>query len=130
MTLRLIREPSMDGCTMGSLYVDGVWECWALEDPIRDVKIAGETAIPAGRYRVTVTHSPRFGRPMPLLHDVPGFAGVRIHAGNKAADTEGCILPGRSRGKASVYESRMAYEALLAKIRIAGEAWIEVEDPR
>lgn len=128
----------MDGATMGSLYINGVWECWCLEDVLREVpgrpvaewKVPGQTAIPAGRYRITVTHSPRFGRPMPLLHDVPGFSGVRIHAGNTATDTEGCILPGRSRGRASVYESRMAYEALLAKIRIAGEAWIDIENPR
>ena len=63
MNLRLVREPTIDGITThGSLYVEGHWQCWTLEDAIREVKIHGQTAIPAGRYRVEITFSQRFQR--------------------------------------------------------------------
>jgi hypothetical protein len=131
MRLRLIREPTRDGATMGVLFVDGAFFCFTLEDPIRDVKIPGDTAIPAGRYRVEVTMSPRFKRRLPLLIDVPNYTGVRIHAGNRSSDSEGCILPGRTRGTAMVMESRMALEHLLALIELATDpVWIEIENPR
>jgi len=133
MLLEVRREPSAHGCTLGSLYVDGEFECFTLEDVIREValqpvalwKIPGETAIPSGTYRVIVNMSNRFQRLLPLLVDVPGFAGVRIHSGNCAADTEGCILVGRRRGVATILDSRLAFEALFAKIQSAigrGEA--------
>jgi hypothetical protein len=133
MLLEVRREPSANGCTLGSLYVDGEFECFTLEDVIREValqpvalwKIAGETAIPSGTYQAIVNISNRFQRLLPLLVDVPGFAGVRIHSGNCAADTEGCILVGRRRGVATVLESRLAFQALFAKIQAAiarGEA--------
>jgi hypothetical protein len=130
MILRLIREPTRDGATMGVLFVDGAFFCFTLEDPIRDVKIPGDTAIPAGRYRVEVTMSPRFKRRLPLLIDVPNYTGVRIHSGNRSSDSEGCILPGRTRGTAMVMESRMALEHLLALIELATDpVWIEIENP-
>jgi hypothetical protein len=130
MILRLIREPTRDGATMGVLFVDGAFFCFTLEDPIRDVKIPGDTAIPAGRYRVEVTMSPRFKRRLPLLIDVPNYTGVRIHSGNRSSDSEGCILPGRTRGPAMVMESRMALEHMLALIELATDpVWIEIENP-
>jgi hypothetical protein len=139
MNLRLIREPSRDGATLGSLYADGHWCCWTVEDEIREVpgqpvdswKVQGATAIPAGRYRVHVTFSQRYGRRLPLLGDVPGFTGVRIHPGNVPADTEGCLLPGSVRGAGRVLESRKAFELLYARIEIAtGETWIAIENPQ
>ena len=133
MLLEVRREPSANGCTLGSLYVDGEFECFTLEDVIREValqpvalwKIPGLTAIPSGAYQVIVNMSNRFQKLLPLLVDVPGFAGVRIHSGNRAADTEGCILVGSRRGTAAVLESHVAFEALFAKIQAAigrGEA--------
>lgn len=124
---------------MGVLFVDGAFECFVLEDVIREVanqpvsawKVKGDTAIPAGRYRIVRTRSPRFGKVLPLLENVPGFEGIRIHAGNRSSDTEGCLLPGRARGTGMVMESRMAFEALDQKIRHAtGEVWIDIENPR
>ncbi|MFD2717889.1 DUF5675 family protein [Hymenobacter monticola] len=83
--------------TISELYVDGRFQCHILEDVTRkttDKKVYGATAIPCGTYKVIIDMSNRFKRLLPLLVDVPGFVGVRIHPGNKAADTEGCLLPG------------------------------------
>lgn len=138
MILRLIREPTRDGATLGSLYLNGHWECWTLEDalreqlgqPVADWKAPGVTAIPAGRYRVTVEPSPRFQRPLPRLHDVPGFSGILIHPGNDHEDTEGCLLVGRDRHQARVLQSKVAFEALYQQLRVAeGDIWIEIENP-
>jgi Family of unknown function (DUF5675) len=117
MELMLQREPSADGCTIGKLSVDGGFECFTLEDVIRDgPKIADRTAVPPGRYRIAITLSHRFGRMLPQLLDVPGFDGIRIHPGNTAADTSGCILVGQSRANDSVSSSRLAMEQLQRKI--------------
>ena len=137
MRLRLIREPSIETCTHGSLYVDGAWCMWTLEDVVREVegqpvsawKIPGRTAIPAGTYRVALTTSQRFGRVLPLLVDVDGFSGVRIHPGNTAADTEGCILPGTGRVPGRVTGSRVAFEQLYERLeRATSEPWIQIEN--
>lgn len=125
MRMILTRRPSDDGATIGHLVIDGEWECFTLEDVVRApaVKVYGQTAIPPGVYRVEVTWSPRFQRRLPLLHAVPGFEGVRIHPGNRADDTEGCILPGLAvgliDGKPAVMQSRIAFESLLGKIERA-----------
>ncbi len=133
MLMILQRSPSADGATVGELTIDGEHQCYTCEDVVRHgPKVPGETAIPAGRYRVVVTFSNRFQRLLPLLVDVEGFEGVRIHPGNTAADTEGCILPGLLRQSNSVGQSRMAFEPLMAKIVAAtqdgGEVWIDVRD--
>jgi hypothetical protein len=133
MQLRLVRSQRDPDVTIGELYVDGEFECFILEDAVRPVKIPGQTAIPKGRYRVEVTHSPRFGRPLPLLLAVPGYSGVRIHPGNFASDTEGCLLPGAERLEKSVGRSRVAFENLYIKITKAiddgQEVWITIEEP-
>ena len=94
MKLFLIRETGTDGFTAGNLFIDGVHECCSLEDEIRPVKIQNITAIPCGTYQVIITMSARFKKRLPLLLNVPGFAGIRIHSGNTALDTSGCILVG------------------------------------
>jgi hypothetical protein len=121
--LDLRRVVLTDEATVGDLSVDGVFECFTLEDRVRapGVKVPGKTAIPAGRYEVKITWSPRFRVDMPLLLDVPGFQGVRIHPGNTAEDTEGCILVGKTRmpyGDA-LAESRKAYASLFRKLKAA-----------
>lgn len=116
MTLTIMRENSAHGATHGVLFVDGCFECFTLEDEVRDAKIPGVTAIPAGTYSVALTHSPRFGRVLPLVQRVPGFEGVRIHAGNTAGDTHGCVLVGRTRGTATIGESALALSRLMTKL--------------
>jgi hypothetical protein len=118
-----------DDVTISGITVDGDWQCWGLEDPVREVqgqpvaswKVYGKTAIPAGRYKVELTMSARFKRILPILLDVPGFEGVRIHAGNTAADTEGCILVGNERLAKSLARSQLALAPFMAKM-----AWAQL----
>jgi hypothetical protein len=131
MDLLLRRDPSDAVCTIGRLFVNGVFECFTLEDIVRDgPKVQNQTAIPPGRYRVDITHSPHFDRMLPLLVDVPGFTGIRIHAGNTAGDTDGCVLVGGSRAHDSIRGSQLALAALQPKIASAAArdepVWIEV----
>lgn len=119
MKLLLQRHPSTPECTTGDLYIDGQWFCFTLEDVVRKDKIKGKTAIPAGIYKVTVNWSARFQRPLPLLLDVPNFIGIRIHTGNSANDTAGCILVGNELGKNSIYKSREAYADLFERMKVA-----------
>jgi hypothetical protein len=115
--LSLKRQPTKGGCTLGDMYVDGEWICFTLEDEVRDGhKVPGKTAIPAGTYTVTIDLSSRFGRLMPHVLNVPGFAGIRIHPGNTAENTDGCILVGNTRGTKSIGESRAAYSVLFAML--------------
>lgn len=127
MELRLEREPSSASCTLGELFVGDRLECFSLEDIVRDgPKVPGQTAIPAGRYQVIITFSNRFQCDMPILLDVPGFTGVRIHPGNTDAETDGCLLVGAARHVEMISRSRQAYAALYAKIETALDAGDEV----
>ena len=130
MKLEIKREPSTDVCTIGIMTVNGRFQCYTLEDVVRDQKIPGETAIPAGVYKVIITYSNRFKRDLPLLVNVENFSGVRIHPGNTAADTEGCILVGQSRTSSSVQMSRTAFGTLYSKLLTAWagqeEIWLKV----
>lgn len=131
MRLVLRRQPSSSVSTIGELFVAGSEGerrvCWTLEDPVREIpgrpvsewKIPGRTAIPAGSYAVGITWSNRFGRLMPLLRGVPGFSGVRVHPGNVAADTEGCILVGYDRSGDAILRSRAAFAEVLGMIESA-----------
>ena len=120
MELEVIRSDRTTKRTIGRMYVDGCFECYTLEDAVHDgPKIYGATAIPSGTYSVTITHSPHFGTELPLIMDVPNFSGIRIHAGNSAADTAGCILVGQSRTEDTVLDSRMALAKLQMKIASA-----------
>ena len=102
--------------TIGKLYIDGHYLCDTLEDTVRNgVKIAGKTAIPAGTYKVKKTMSPRFKKVLPEILNVPGFTGVRIHAGNTAIDTDGCLLLGLNKKKGQVLESQTTMAFFMAR---------------
>ena len=118
MEMTLTRIAKRPAYTIGRLEIDGTYFCDTLEPTWRDVgwgrpgrKVAGRTAIPEGRYAVAVTLSPRFGRWLPLLLHVPMFEGIRIHAGNSAQDTAGCILPGLNTVKGRVTPVGEAHRA-------------------
>ena len=117
--------------TIGKLSIDGHYFCDTLEDTVRPagVKIPGRTAIPAGKYQIEITESIRFNRLMPIIKDVPGFSGVRIHSGNTAEDTEGCILVGFNRVKSKVLDSRKTFQKLFKILIVAvrGGENLEIE---
>lgn len=107
--------------TIGRLYLDGVLECYTLEDRMRPrgEKVAGTTCIPEGVYRVKLVYWPKYSRLMPMLLDVPMFTGIFIHPGNIPEHTEGCILVGRTRSVDRIGESRVAFESLMQKLTSA-----------
>jgi hypothetical protein len=121
MELKLVREILTDESTVGSLYVDGVFECYTLEDRVRPVKVKGFTAIFPGHHEVVITFSERFRKPLPLLLNVPLFDGVRIHPGNTAKDTEGCVLVGTGKQANMITGSQLAFQKLFAKLLDAAQ---------
>ena len=131
MEMQLSRTIRTGISTIGELHVNGKPECFTLEDldrglssdmPLKSIqlkKVKAKTAIPTGRYQVVVDFSTRFKKQLPLLLNVPGFGGIRIHSGNTSADTEGCILVGTEKSKDFVGNSRNAFAALFSKIQLA-----------
>ena len=125
----LNRQTYTSQTTIGVLTYGDKKTCFTLEDVCSDknfdgdlddaseAKVKHETAIPAGRYKVIVTYSNRFKKPLPLLLDVKGFEGIRIHPGNTKANTSGCILPGLTKAENAVYSSRVAFNALFDYIK-------------
>ena len=135
MNLELVRDTFGDTFTLGKLYADGVKLGETCEDKDRHLeaggeKVYGQSAIPRGRYAVSVTYSNRFRRPMPIIHDVPGFSGVRIHGGNSDADTLGCPLLGGLRTARGVARCAAPNAWLISLIEAAEErgepVWLEV----
>lgn len=129
MELNLNRTTKTEQSTIGELSVNGTFECFILEDvdrglrqdmtlaQIQSMKIHSQTAIPVGRYEIAITFSNKFQKYLPLLLSVPGFEGIRIHPGNIPANTEGCLLPGTTKGENVVTESRKAFTQLFAKLK-------------
>lgn len=134
MELKLIRRLYTGRSTIGELRIGEAFQCFTLEDIVRSAgspKVPGATAIPSGRYEVILNHSQRFQQLMPLLLNVPGFQGIRIHSGNTDKDTEGCILVGRAKGLDMVLESRAAYADLFTKLlsaSVVGKVFIQIVD--
>jgi len=110
MIVKVVRSFKGPEYTIGKLYIDGAYFCDTLEDAVRakGEKVYGKTAIPSGMYRVKKTFSPRFKKILPEILEVEGFSDVRIHAGNTAKDTEGCLLLGLNKVKGSVINSQNA----------------------
>lgn len=135
MNLFLKRIYKGSAYTIGKLYIDGKYFCDTLEDVdrgltnsmplsvIRSKKISGQTAIPIGKYQVTLAvKSPKYSKIdyykqlcagyVPRLEEVKGYSGVLIHCGNTVQDTDGCILVGRNKKKGMVLDSRATFEKL------------------
>lgn len=122
MKLVLRRDHSSTRSTIGELRENGRHLlCYVLEDVVRETKVEHETAIPAGTYQIVLTFSDRFKRVLPELLNVPGFTGIRIHPGNVAADTWGCLLPGLEKAPDAVTHSVRAFESLFSVIKWAAE---------
>ena len=135
MDLLLTRTTLTPDETHGTLSIDGVHACYTLEDTVRPpgVKIQHETAIPAGRYALTITRSQRFGVMLPWMDVGQGWTGVRIHAGNTTADTSGCILVGLSHTDHTLLSSRLALakvQGALAQALSKGQpCWMTIVNP-
>jgi hypothetical protein len=121
MHVKVVRTTFTDRSTIGEMHVDDAFACFTLEDAVRPVKVPGMTAIPEGVYVMTVSFSSRFQRLLPEIHNVREFTGVRVHAGNTDADTEGCILVGQTRAADFVGNSRAAFNKLFPRIQAAAQ---------
>ena len=121
MNLKVVRKEFTSTSTIGEMFTNGEFECFTLEDTVREVgvKVDGKTAIPKGTYEVTITFSERFKRPLPLLMHVPMFVGIRIHPLNTAAETEVCIGVGQTKAKDFIGKSVAAFDILFGKIEAA-----------
>lgn len=128
-----------DRYTIGSMFFDEEYLCDTIEDKVRDFnedgdlldegeeKVYGETAIPYGTYKIELSMSPKFKRYLPMILDVKHFTGIRIHRGNTAADSHGCILPGENKVKGKVINSTKYELEIIKRIREATKAGKEVE---
>lgn len=141
MKLVLKRINNQDNYCEGKLYIDGIYQCDVIEDTdrglnnemsiteIQSKKVYGETAIPKGTYQITLdVVSPKFKNrswatfcegKLPRLLDVPGFEGVLIHVGNKAADSLGCLLVGQKSSDGIVSNSTQTFKDLYYKLKQA-----------
>ena len=141
MDLRLRRIARRETYTIGHLYIDGVYFCDTIEDTDRGLRQSlpesvnrakkrfGATAIPTGRYQVTLgVKSPKFSKKkqydfcggyLPRLINVPAFEGVLIHIGNTAKDTDGCLLVGKNTKVGKVLDSATTFRNLYAKLKAA-----------
>ena len=134
MKLVLTRHARRADYTIGRLEDEnGKKICDTLEPIWRnydggEMKIPRKSAIPEGSYRVVVTKSLRFQKYLPLLVGVPGFEGVRIHAGNTSRDTEGCILVGQNLQVGKVLWSRITLEKLMKLIENEKEIYIIIKN--
>lgn len=118
MEIQLIRKYRKTNYTIGQLFINNQYFSDTLEDTdrglkdsmsleeIRRIKVFGSTCIPYGTYKVTITYSPKFKKNLPLINNVKGFDGIRIHSGNTSSDTQGCILLGFNKVKGKVINSK------------------------
>lgn len=128
MRLTLMRIANRPTYCIGKLYIDGEYFCDTIEDTDRGLKdemseeeilkrkVKGETAIPSGIYPVTITYSPKYKKMMPLISNVKGYSGIRIHSGNTSKDTEGCLIVGKNKEVGKVLESRNTYNTLYKRL--------------
>lgn len=139
MRLTLKRIANKKDYCIGKLYINGKYFCDTLEDvdrglddsmsedDIKQIKIKGQTAIPVGIYTVLLTYSPKYKKVMPLINNVKGYSGIRIHSGNSSKDTEGCLLVGKNTVVGRLTDSRNTYNALFKRLLQKGSNKITIE---
>ncbi|WP_313599706.1 DUF5675 family protein [Epilithonimonas vandammei] len=131
MKAKIIRVAEGKNSTLSHLYIDGIFQCFLLEDKIRQVKIMKQTAIPEGIFRLRLntwggmnkTYFPKYGpihKGMIEIADLPTFSAVYIHVGNTISETAGCPLVGLSYikkdGEYQVLQSSDAYRQVYRKL--------------
>ena len=145
MEIVVKRVALRDTYTIGKLYINGVYLCDTLEDRVRDLqkepKVYGKTAIPYGRYEVTMkVQSPKYSQRasyawckgyLPRLLNVPHFEGILIHGGNSAEDSCGCVLVGENKVKGKVINSMATLKRLVPILKRASDSgekiWITIK---
>jgi len=115
--------------TVSRMLIDGEQFCDVLEDTVRKdgVKVWGETAIPEGVYKMRLSFSQRFQRILPEILNVPNFTGIRIHGGNTAEDSHGCLLLGINEVKGKVLKSQIMLAKLIVMLQNTGLSEFEIE---
>ena len=130
MEITIERIARKEYYTIGHLSINDRRVCDTLEphciDWAKEQKVMGRTAIPEGRYRVTVRYSRKFGRKQPFLENVPHFEGVMIHQGNTPSNTKGCILVGFNTVRGLVLKSRQAMGKIEEQLRNARRSGQEI----
>ena len=128
MEIRVIRQARKGFPTMGQLFIDEEFFCYTLEDEdrgivqgmslkrVKELKKYGDTCIGYGKYKVILTNSVKFKRVLPLLMNVTGFEGIRIHRGNTKEHTLGCILVGYGIEDNTITHSRQCEIDLVKKL--------------
>lgn len=131
MEIKLHRKYRGTNYCIGKLYINNEYFSDVLEDPdrglqdtmsiqeIQQLKVKGDTCIPYGTYDITITYSPKFKKRLPLINNVKGFEGIRIHSGNTSKDTEGCLLLGFNKIKGKVINSKETVDKFITIIQQA-----------
>lgn len=131
MKIKLYRKYIKPNYCIGKLYINDEYFSDVLEDPdrglqdtmsiqeIQQLKVKGDTCIPYGTYDITITYSPKFKKRLPLINNVKGFEGIRIHSGNTSKDTEGCLLLGFNKIKGKVINSKETVDKFITSIQQA-----------
>ncbi len=143
MKISVLRYSVRDGTTLGLLLINGVFNCYTLEDQPRATKVRGSTRIPEGTYKVELRkeggHHQRYSTKFPDVHkgmlhvlNVPNFKYILIHIGNTEDDTEGCLLVGDSavsnkNNEGRINSSTTAYKRIYPIIAEALEAGEQVD---
>jgi len=139
MRLTLKRIANRKDYCIGKLYINGKYFCDTLEDvdrglddsmtedEIKQLKVKTQTAIPVGIYTVLLTYSPKYKKVMPLINNVKGYSGIRIHSGNSSKDTEGCLLVGKNTVVGRLTDSRNTFNALFKRLQQKGSNKITIE---
>lgn len=139
MKLKLIRLIKEEDHTLGMLFIDGKYFCDIIEDKDRGLyqymnvgeisrlKVMHQTAIPYGTYKVRISMSPKYKKEMPEIMNVPGYTGVRIHSGNTAEDSSGCLIVGEKNGPGNkVINSRVTYDKLMQILKEQDNIELEI----
>ena len=133
MKLQVVRTQFGKDATNGLLFIDGVFECYTLEDQYQSVKVMHETCIPEGTYDIKFRKTGGFHAKFSakfknahygMLHiqDVPGFEYILIHTGNWESQTSGCLLVGDTQqdldvsDKGFIGASVNAYKRMYSKV--------------